>query len=718
MMRRTALYTVSPVALLAAALFVAVGADSAPARAAEPTLKRVVLSTGGVGVFEYEATVKGDEPLTLEAPRDRMDDVLKSLIVYDDGGAVGSVALPGPEPLEAAFRETPFTVDDLSSPAALLTALRGATVEVGGPHAATGRVLSATPETRIRPGYGTDGGGTDGNGTNGGGVEIRHRLTLSTDAGLRQVILEEADALRFTDPGVQAQIDAALSALAANGKRDRRRLTIRPAATDPTAERRVRLAYVAAAPLWKIAYRLNLSPDESPTGGKAALQGWAVLENVSGRDWRDVELILTSGAPTALRQALYNAYYVDRPEAPIDVNGRILPPLDDGAIPQAAFRDAAPPPPPVPAPAAAPAPKASAGFAREFSAQSAVPARPETGAATAIGETAQVLFRAPHPVSVVNGGTLTLPIVAADFPVERTALHQPDAYRQGGDGRRPLAALRLTNDGRIALPPGVVTIYDSAVVDKNGGVPVFVGDARLGVLPAGENRLLSYAVDQTVVVDRRTQPGRTVAEIVVADGVATLTVQERQTTLYSVALSAGAETPRKIIVEHPRHPHWEPVAPPADLEAAADVWRFSATVEPGKTTTASLTVQRPKKERIVLADPEAVGALTVFADAGELPAETRAKLKELAGLRADLTEKERRVAEIDRERGELAAEQERLRANLKAAPGGGDLHRRILAKLGDSETRLDALAGESANARKASEAARRTLTDRLWNWKA
>ena len=51
-----------------------------PAIAANLALKRVVLSTGGVGYFEYEAPVEGNATLTLDVPLDQVDDVLKSLV--------------------------------------------------------------------------------------------------------------------------------------------------------------------------------------------------------------------------------------------------------------------------------------------------------------------------------------------------------------------------------------------------------------------------------------------------------------------------------------------------------------------------------------------------------------------------------------------------------------------------------------------------------------
>ena len=35
---------------------------------------------------------------------------------------------------------------------------------------------------------------------------------------------------------------------------------------------------------------------------------------------------MSSGSPVTFRQALYEAYYVARPEVPVEVFGRVLPP--------------------------------------------------------------------------------------------------------------------------------------------------------------------------------------------------------------------------------------------------------------------------------------------------------------------------------------------------------------------------------------------------------
>ena len=64
------------------------------ASAQDLVLKRVMLSSGGMGYFEYEATVDGDATLKLTVSLQQVDDVLKSLVVYDDKGGVGGLSLP------------------------------------------------------------------------------------------------------------------------------------------------------------------------------------------------------------------------------------------------------------------------------------------------------------------------------------------------------------------------------------------------------------------------------------------------------------------------------------------------------------------------------------------------------------------------------------------------------------------------------------------------
>ena len=183
-----------------------------PAFSQDLALKRVMLSSGGLGYFEYEAAVEGDATLKLTVSLDQVDDVLKSLVVYDDKGGVGGLSLPGKEPLRQTFRDMPFDQSALDSPAALLGALKGAQISVGGTRAVSGRIVSVEEETQTIH---------DGKATT-----KRTRVAVLTDTGLQQFILEDAENLQFADAALRDKIGQALQAIQANRAKDTRTLDL------------------------------------------------------------------------------------------------------------------------------------------------------------------------------------------------------------------------------------------------------------------------------------------------------------------------------------------------------------------------------------------------------------------------------------------------------------------------------------------------------------
>jgi len=675
-------------AVVGAALL-AIGAGEAAAQPSSDDadgfeLRRVMLSTGGVGYFEYETRVSGEAALSFRVRRDQVDDVLKSVVVYDDEGRVGTISLPGQEPLREVFRGLPFEPEHLASPAALFNALRGAEVRVSGAREIVGRLLSVTPETVALP----DGGST-----------TRHRVSLVGRSGVQQVLLEEAGAIAFTDPELSAEVEAALAAVARLDDADSRTLTV--TMDGGTGERTVRVAYVVEVPLWKATYRLTL-PGE-PGGETAALQGWAVLENLTGEDWRNVELSVVSGNPVTFRQALYEAYYVDRPEVPVEVLGRVLPRVDDGAIanridalPDLAGRGSA----------AANLRAADAAETRELMVGGArppafaAPAEATLKAAESSEAAAQVLFRVPQPVTIAAGSSVLVPIVARDVPARRISLYQPETQP-----RHPLASVLLTNDAGVGLPPGVLTLYER---DGASGAIAHVGDARLAPMPAGEQRLLSFAVDQAVTIDREERSTQRIRRGRIVDGVLELSYVDSQTTRYLISAAPGEE--REIIIEHPRRADWELVAPAGEPEITETSYRLPVRVGGDETVRVDAVLERPRLQRVELA-PLPAERIQVWASNDELSAEIRAALRELIALRSQVADSERALEAARQTRAAVVDDQTRIRENLRAVPADSDLSRRYLDELSRQEDRLAELDESIAALRSALEAAERRLAD-------
>jgi len=651
-------------------------------------LRRVLLSTGGVGYFEHEAIVDGDVELPLTVRLGQVDDVLKSLVVYDDRGGVGMISLPGREPLEQVFRELPFRRDALESPVALLKALIGAEIRVTGARALEGQLLGVTAEDVALP--------------NGLGRTTRHRVSVIVPTqGLRQFILEEADQIELVDATLRAQVSGALGALARYRVQDRRTLAV---SLKGTGRRTVRVGYVVEAPLWKTAYRLTV-PDAPvvPRGARGLLQGWAVVENMSGQDWEGVELTLASGNPVTFHQALYTAYYVTRPEVPVEVMGRVVPPRVDAGTIREAVRAPAPPQARASAPAMARATPGAgiAAPAPERTFEAFAPAPPSV-ATISEEATTQVVFRVPGGVSLPTGHSVIIPIVSREVPVERLALYDAQASMA-----YPLAAVRLTNDSGTGLPPGVLTLYERTPQGANA----YVGDARLAALPAGESRLVSFAVDQKVQIVAEPSARETIAGGKLSRGVFQLTVVDRQSTRYR--LKGPAQEERAILIEHPRVPEWRLISPPeTDVELTRDRYRIRAALGKGEAKEVEVTTERPRTTSLQLAGMP-VETLVRYSRTGALDEKVRQAFEMLATMRREIDQEERTIAELEASRKTIYAEQERIRANLASVPATADLRQRYLDALKQQEDGLAALARRAEDARTRLKAARDRLADAI-----
>lgn len=626
--------------------------------AAEPVFDRVTLSSGGVGQFEFTADVEGAATFPLAVPLDQVDDLLKSLRVDDPAGGLPSVRLPGREPLAESFRSLPFSPAALASMEALLGALVGEAVRVPAAGIA-GHILAVTPFDTALP--------------NGGGTLTRHRLAIATDTGVATVVLQDTPGVEFESEPLRRQVASALAAVAAQRVQDRRTMQL---TFGDGGRRTVRFGYVVPAPVWKASYRLTVPAADAP--GPAALQGFAVVENLSGHDWHDVEVLLTSGQPVLYHQPLYEAVFTARPEAPVEVPNRIMPRPDAGAVPLAAMA-AAPPP----APAAAPAPFAK--LTRERAA--ALPNVPQSDVRQSA---AQVEFRLSNRVSAASGETMLLPIVSRGIPAQRVALFQPET-----DPHNPLVALLLTNDGAGALPPGLVTLFER----RPDGSAGFMGDARLPVMLPGAERLASFAADLAVSVDMTSGTDSQVASGRAAAGVIELVRRERATTTYRVTTPAGSG--RTLLIEQPRRDGWTLVEPDAATVGLTPThYRISRVVPAGATEVIEVALERPRSERIVLADT-ATTRLLAMAEEGRLSPELRAAMTQAAGLRTELDRRNAALRGLADRRAALVADQDRVRKNLAAVPANSELQRRYLGQLQQQEAQLATLQAQADAAQRA-----------------
>jgi hypothetical protein len=94
-------------------------------------------------------------------------------------------------------------------------------------------------------------------------------------------------------------------------------------------ERDIFVSYISEVPVWKSTYRIILL---EKTNEKPLLQGWAIVDNTIGEDWKDVQLSLIAGAPQSFIQNISQPLYARRPEIALPQSAMLTPQTHEGTM--------------------------------------------------------------------------------------------------------------------------------------------------------------------------------------------------------------------------------------------------------------------------------------------------------------------------------------------------------------------------------------------------
>jgi len=643
-----------------------------PASGAELPTKRVMLFSSGVGYFERSGAVSGADSVALRFRTEQINDILKSLLLEDlGGGKVGVVTYPAQEPLDRTLKSFAVDVTAAKTLGDLLRQLRGTEVEVlAAGESFAGPIVSVESQKQHT---GESGGMT---------VEI-DVLTVLTDKGLRSAPLPEVRSLRVLDERIDGELRKALAALA--GSRDTRTRTVVLNFTGE-GERQVRAGYVIETPVWKTSYRLAMGDE-----GKALLQGWAIVENMTEEDWNGVELSLVSGRPISFVQDLYQPLYAPRPEVKPELYAGLRPQEYGQAVEEFEGRTRLLM---APAPAADAArvlrkglrERMAADAVGEVSLDVAMEAYAGVGVeqvATA-RETGELFaYNVGVPVSIERHRSAMLPIVSQQVEVEKLSIYNPSVQ-----AKHPLNGLMLTNNTGLNLMQGPVTVLDG------GG---YAGDARLGDVSPGQKRLISYALDLKCLAEvQRPDRPEEVVGVRIAKG--TLIVRRKYVDERVYQINNSDAKPRVVVVEQPFDSNWKLVAPEEPFERTPEQYRFRLEVKADSTAKLPVRLERYGQEHIVLADVE-LDRIELYIRSREASQQLKEALQTVVNMRQQITQTKHQVADLERQLAQLDKDQDRLRQNLRAVPSNSELSARYYQKMNEQEDQIEKLQKELTAAR-------------------
>ncbi len=732
-------------------------AESATAdTSARLPVKRVVLYKNGVGYFEHEARVHGTQDLNIDFTTSQLNDVLKSLTAVDLGeGRVSSVRYNSIAPLDERLKSLRLPFGEQVTQAEYLSALRGARVEVhSGSATAAGRLLSVEKirKQRTRDDF-----------------EDVTAFSIVTDTGeMKNFELGSGTSVRIAERELTDEVSRYLSLIGSSRARDVRRMSFTAAGS---GDRDIFVSYISEVPIWKSTYRILFS--EKP-GEKPLLQGWAIVDNTIGEDWKDVQLSLVAGAPQSFIQEISQPFYARRPVIPLPESVMLTPQSHEATMEYDRLKQYAKLQEPgaagqshattslegiVKDPSGAMVANAqvtvrneetgvsqvtttdgrghyrfndlqagnsalfvnapgfqrfnlsnvylgigrtnqidgtlNVGAASEIvevqgaastvqTSTAEVSSRAEKQGAEAEGKSARDFFeyKIKQKITIGKNQSALVPILQAHIEAEKVTLWNENSA--------PLRALWIKNTSGQVLDAGSFNVLEA---------DTFAGEGVLETVHPDERRLLSYAGDAAVHVKYSDDSSeRPFTRIRIAKGIMMLTQEQRRSSKFTIR-NADAD-PRQVIVEYPAEDGWQLTpATPKPEESSESFHRFRVPVDAGKTAELTVEAVHPEETRYELTnlDDDEVALLV---DQNRMTPAMQQAFDRILKQKEKVDDISAQITERKRESDQIAADQNRIRENMKALKGSSEekaLLQRYVGQLDAQESRLATLRKESSD---------------------
>ena len=662
----------------------------------ELPVTKVVLYQNGVGYFERRGKLHGKE-VELRVRPDQVNDVLKSLSVLDlSGGTPSSASLPVEKSGDRLAQELPAQVRNATGMLGLLAVLRGAEVEVDADQGTLqGRVVGVeTTQRRYVNG-------------NGEQVSAEPMLTLmANEDQLQTVPVSQIRRLTIGDKTLSVGLQQSLDISRSDGAWKPISVTVRLAGDE---SHDLIISYIHEVPVWRPAYRAWIE-----SGKGIQLQGWAVVDNVSGEPWNDVNLTLVVGSPLSFRYNLATPHNVERP----DLSSRLPQIADAPPPPDVGFAPSAPAPPPAAmeadfggggagdgyfdsAPSSgrkmaksadAPKPMAMAMARQQAMAtdarmqaqraqmQEQMARQEEDARRDAMQRSAQALmqgrdvgalyaYEATTPITVPDRSAALINIISRQIDGKDIFL-----FRDPQSGEAPFRAVMLKNAKDSTIEGGPITLY----IDGT-----FAGEGFIGRVAKDETAFVPYAKEGGFALNLQQEYRIDELHLVrIVDG--RITIQGKRVATRTIQLESNRDKPSVAYVKLPLTGGMELLNPPKDfvrsggdvyvpVEVAAKAKAEAKLVEvtPVEFVEAGLTSQVLDAFRFYLQ-----GAHVVDAIAGPI--------RELLTAQDQRGALQRDQENLQRQAQILDADGRRIQSNLDSLPLGpvaADLRKKLVDQL-------------------------------------
>jgi len=424
------------------------------------------------------------------------------------------------------------------------------------------------------------------------------------------------------------------------------------------------------------------------TEEKALLQGWALVDNTTEDDWKQVSLSLVAGLPISFIHDLYTPRYRKRPVVQVEEEAAVAPPvieaglaLDDMEMEEYSNEQIDL----MESEAMAP----QSAILRSARQKKAMPPAPPMAKA-AIGST-QVhtrtqdvgdlfTYEITQPVDVACGRSALVPILQKQTEVERVAIYNEEIRE-----KNPMTAFRIVNSTGLTLEAGPVTVFEN---------DSYVGEAMLQTMRKNDKQITPYSVELGIKTSKHTSNHRE-DYTRISKHSQYIYKHYRNLLITTYHFQSSLDRPITTYVDH-RYTYDSRLDTIEPEETTDNFWRFKIQVAPNKMTSLEITEVAHETESIHIPGISFY-EIESLAKQGLIPEEIKEQLESVAEMAESITRLTEKRDKLDQKIQQVEKGQKRLRENLKALGTSSEeakLRQKYVTKLGSEEEQLEQLRKE------------------------
>ena len=309
---------------------------------------------------------------------------------------------------------------------------------------------------------------------------------------------------------------------------------------------------------------------------------------------------------------------------------------------------------------------------------------PNVASASQLGDYFQYVI--DQPVTLGRQKSALLPIINKDVEGQRVSIYNPTVQ-----ARHPLLGLKFKNTSGNYLSQGPITVFEGST---------YAGDSRVLDMQPGEERLISYAIDQgtevSFVIGSFTPR---ITKVKANKGVITTETLIREETVYDI--SNRSTTDRVLLLEHPNRKSqgFTFVGDNKPAEEAADTFRFQVSVGSKKDLSYTVREERTLETQVSLTN-NTDDQIRSFINLNAASPELKAKLAEALQVKGVWDSTRRQIETVDGAIKTITKDQDRLRQNLREFPRDSEIYIAYLAKFTKQEKEMNDLDAKLADLQK------------------